>query len=106
MKEYLVIENGNIGYAGHPEMVATVLYSGSKKECIEYETNKRREYKDRTRVDCFTISKEKNEKIKKFNEYWESLTPEERKEIIEIEGKMYFKRAYEYYNEQETKGQR
>lgn len=96
--KYYVIENRNVGLHGAPSFVKTVLFSGTEKECAEFEAEKRKEYTDRTIVDCYTISEQKIEEAKKFNEFWNSLTPAEKKETIAVNGKTYFKKVYEYHN--------
>lgn len=96
--KYSVIENRNIGTIGAPIMHETVLYRGNKEECLKYEEKKRKEYTDRTMVDCFIISDEQQEKSEKFREYWDLLSKEEKEEKIVIDGKTYFKAAYEFHN--------
>jgi hypothetical protein len=96
--KYYVIENRNTGLHEMPRFAEIVLFSGTEKECAEFEAEKRKEYTDRTIVDCYTISEQKFEEAKKFNEFWDSLTPAEKKETIEVNGKTYFKKAYEYHN--------
>lgn len=96
--KYYVIENRNTGIHGKPCFTERVLFSGTEKECAEFEAEKRKEYKELSVVDCYTISEEENKKAEKFNEFWDSLTPAEKKETIEVNGKTYFKKAYEYYN--------
>ena len=49
-------------------------------------------------VDCYTISDEQQEKSEKFKRYWDSLSKEEKEEKVVIDGKTYFKAAYEFYN--------
>lgn len=58
--KYYVIENRNVGLHGAPSFVKTVLFSGTEKECTEFEA--------------------------------------EKKETIAVNGKTYFKKAYEYHN--------
>ncbi len=96
--KYYVIENRNVGLHGLPRFAEAVLFSGTEKECAEFEVEKRKEYKDRTTVDCYTVSEKEIKKAEEFNKFWDSLTPAEKKETIEIDGKTYFKKAYEYYN--------
>ena len=55
MDKYYVVENKNIGAIGKPMMVESVIFTGDKSECLQYEEVKRREYIDRTVIDCFTI---------------------------------------------------
>lgn len=98
MELFYVIENRNIGVADKPEFMETVLFTGTKEECAEYETMKRREYKDRTRVDCFVQSESERKRIKEINEFWNSLTKEEKKEIIIVDGKKYNKALYNFQN--------
>ena len=63
-EKFVVVENRNIGMRGMPEFMETVLYSGSKTECAEYEDMKRKEYRKQygddfeTFIDCFTEKRE------------------------------------------------
>lgn len=98
MEIYYVIENRNIGVADKPEFVETILFTGTKEECTDYETKKRKEYKDRTRGDCFVQSESDRKKIKEINEFWNGLTKEEKKETIIVEGKKYNKALYNFHN--------
>ena len=94
--KYYVIENRNIGTIGKPEFLETVIYTGTKEECARVEDEKRKEYKDRTVVDCFTRSEEERNKIEKANALWSSLTEEQKKETIIVNGKTYIKAIYEF----------
>lgn len=98
MEKYYVIENRNVGLVGKPEFVETILFAGTKEECIKYEDAKRREYKDRTVVDCFIQSESERNQMKEINEFWNSLTKEERKETITVDGKKYYKALYDFHN--------
>lgn len=98
MEIYYVIENRNIGVADKPEFVETILFTGTKEECAAYEEKKRKEYKDRTMVDCFVQSEFDRKRIKEINEFWNSLTKEEKKEIIIVDGKKYNKALYNFQN--------
>ena len=53
-EEYNVIENINVGLMGKPRFIQAVVFTGTKRECIKYETELRKTYKDRTRIDCWT----------------------------------------------------
>ena len=98
MEKYFVIENRNIGTTGRPEFVETVLFSGTEKECIAYENEKRKEYSDRTIVDCFTQSESERNRLVSINEFWSNLSNEEKKETIIVNGKTYNKALYEFHN--------
>lgn len=100
MEKYSVIENKNIGTLGNPEMVETVLYRGSREECLKYEETKRSEYRDRTKIDCYTISDAEATKRMDANKYWDSLSDDEKKEKIVVDGKTYFKAMYDFYNKE------
>lgn len=98
MEYYYVIENRNIGVADKPEFVETILFTGTKTECAAYEDKRRKEYKDRTMVDCFVRSESEMKRIKEINEFWNSLTKEEKKEMVVVDGKKYNKALYEFNN--------
>ena len=76
-------------------MVESVIFTGDKSECLQYEEVKRREYIDRTVIDCFTISEKEYKKLEERKEFWDSLSPEEKKEVIVVNGKKYNKALYE-----------
>ena len=63
MDKYYVVESKNIGATGKPMIVESVIFTGTKSECLQYEEVKRREYIDRTVIDCFTISKKRIQEI-------------------------------------------
>lgn len=89
--EYVVIENRNVGLMGIPRFVTTEVFSGTKAECVKYENELRKTYKDRTRIDCWTQKKEDENPYDLYN----SLTPEEKQDIIEVDGKKYIRKMYE-----------
>ena len=94
MKKYLVIENRKSG----TEFIETVLFTGNQQECTEYEHEKRKEYKDRITVDCCVISEEEHRKALSNKEFYESLTGDEKKETIIVNGREYNKAIYERNN--------
>ena len=96
--KYFVVENRNIGSVGLPEFVETILFSGTKAECIVYEDAKRKEYKDTTVVDCFIQSETERNKIILVNDFWNTLTEEEKSETIMVNGKKYNKALYDFHN--------
>lgn len=99
MEKYFVIENRNVGMIGKPEFVETVLFSGTKEECAAYEEAKRKEYEDRTVVDCYVQSESERNRLMKVNNFWNNLTDEEKKETIIVNGKKYNKALYDFHNE-------
>ena len=94
MDKYYVVENKNIGAVGNPMITEAVIFTGTKSECLQYEEVKRREYKDRTMGDCFTISEKEYKKLEERKQFWDSLSPEEKKEVIDVNGKKYNKSLY------------
>ena len=100
-EKFVVVENRNIGMCGMPEFMETVLYSGTQKECAKYEDMKRKEYRKQygddfgTFIDCFTEDVEERENRQSYNkalkEYAAGLTEDQRKEIVEIDGKRFYK---------------
>ena len=87
--KYNVIENINVGLMGMPRFVQAVVFTGTKEECTKYETELRKTYKDRTRIDCWT------EKVNKERYLYDRLTDAEKKDIIEVDGKKYIRKIYE-----------
>lgn len=98
MEKYFVIENRNVGIIGKPEFIETVLFSGTKEECAAYEDQKRKEYNDRTMVDCFIQSESERNRLMCINDFWNNLSEEEKKETIVVNGKTYNKALYEFHN--------
>ena len=100
-EKFVVIENRNIGMYGNPEFMETIIYSGTKEECAEYEDMKRKEYRKQygddfgTFIDCFTEDAEARESRKSYNEalkeYAAGLTEDQKREIVEIDGKRFYK---------------
>lgn len=95
-----VMENRNVGTAGKPEMVETVLFEGSAEECARFEVEQRKEYVKEfgsdhgSFVDCYCVSDEEERKKKHGRELWESLTDEEKADYIEIDGRRYVRKMY------------
>ena len=95
---YFVIENRNVGSIDKPEFVETILFSGTKAECAAYEDAKRKGYKDITVVDCFIQSETERIRIMLVNDFWNTLTEEEKSETIMVNGRKYNKALYDFYN--------
>ena len=101
---YTVYENRNTGTKGNPKMVETALFSGTKEECAEYEDIRRKEYMNQygaeygTFVDCCTRSDEETEKVENARALFDPLTDEQKKDIIEVDGKRYIRAIYEATN--------
>lgn len=100
MEKYFVVENRDIRLNGKTEFVETVMFSGTREECASYENMKRKEYKDRSVVDCFTQSESERNQIKSANEFWNTLTKKEKEESIMVDGKKYNKALYDFYKKQ------
>lgn len=97
MEKYYVIENRNIGIIGRPEMQETVLFSGTLSECTKFEDERRKLYKNRTVVDCYVQSETERNKAKQINDFWNSLSDDEKKEDIIVNGKKYNKALYNFH---------
>lgn len=95
---YFVVENRNVRSIDKPEFVETILFSGTKAECAAYEDAKRNDYKDRTVVDCFIQSETERNQIMLVNDFWNTLTEEEKSETITVNGKKYNKALYDFCN--------
>lgn len=102
MKEnYIVVENRNIGTNGNSVFSETVIYSGTKQECTMYENEKRREYFEKygdnfgTFVDCWTEKETERQQKQNYyealKEYVSTLTDEQKNEIVEVDGKKFYK---------------
>lgn len=95
MKTYYVVENKNVGTIGHPEFYETVIWSGTKAECVAYENERRKTYKDTTKINCWTVSAEEYEKQKEAVNLWDNLSDDDKKDIIEVDGKKYIRKIWE-----------
>lgn len=91
---YVVVEGRNVGLMGKPRFVTTEVFEGTKTACVEFENALRKTYKDRTMVDCWTQKKGSENQYDLYN----SLTPEEKQDIIEVDGKRYIRKMYEANN--------
>ena len=94
-EKYCVIENRNIGLTGKPEFMETILFTGTKKDCSEYEDRKRKEYLDRTVVDCFVKSESELKREKEISDIWDNLTEEQKSDLIVVDGHTYVRAIYE-----------
>lgn len=98
----LVLENRNVGTIGRPHFIETILFRGSEKECVEYEDEKRKEYRRiygdnfSFTVNCWTEEEKKIDYIKALNNYKNSLTKEQSEEVVIIDGKKYMKYALDF----------
>lgn len=95
MEKYFVVENKNKGTIGHPEFMETVIFSGTKDECIAHENEKRKQTKDTTVCDYWTISETEYNNQKNAANLFQTLTEEEKNDIITINGKKYIRKIYE-----------
>ena len=98
MEKYYVVENRNTGLRGKPNLVESILFEGTKDECVAFADEKRKEYKDRTIVDCYIQSNSERNRLAKINDFWNTLTEEEKKETIVVNGKTYIKALYDFNN--------
>ena len=96
MRLYLLGKNGN------EDMVLENVKEWNesvhdRKIYVSYEDSKRKEYKDKTVVDCFVQSESERNKIMLVNDFWNTLTDEEKKETITVNGKKYNKALYDFH---------
>lgn len=96
--QYMVFEAKRCGF----KIESTMIYSSEdKKDCARMEVEKRQEYRKVYGpeyfcfIDCFTRSEKELEESRSIEEAWNKLTPEERKEMIEVDGKRYIRAIYE-----------
>lgn len=99
MENYFVIENRNVGTAGNPVFVETILFSGTKEECVAFWDTQRKGYGDnREVVDCFVKSETEVNNLSVVDDFWNSLAEEDKKETIVVDGKKYNKALYNFHN--------
>lgn len=97
MEKYFVIENKNVGLKGRTvEMLETVLFAGTKEECYAFADEQRKKYSDRIVADCFVQSEAERSRIEEVDNFWNSLTDEQKKETIIVNGKKYNKALHEF----------
>lgn len=108
---YVLVENRNVGFAGHPQFEETELFSGTMDDCSKAEAREKEKYKMSygddyyMTVDCHLEKKAERDAHIKYNkalkEYAATLSEEEKKELVEINGNVYrkyildFKKQYE-----------
>lgn len=98
-ERYFVIEARNIGIVGSPKFETEIIFSGNYKDCVEFENAKRMQYDpDRVTIDCYIKSETEIIKHKLAKMFWDSLTDEEKSEVIYVNGKKYNKAMYEFHN--------
>lgn len=96
--KYMVFEAKRSGF----QIESTMIYSSEdKQKCVRFEIQKRQEYRKVygpeyfSFIDCFTRSEKELEESRIIKETWDKLTPEERKDKIEVDGKQYIRAIYE-----------
>ena len=101
MLERIVKEDKDMLYAlilstrGNEEVVAV----GTREEMVKREDPLRKECRkydpDGAEMDCYIISEAEARKVEEGKKLWESLTEEDKKDIIEIDGRKYVRKIWE-----------
>lgn len=80
---------------GNEETVAV----GTRDEMIKRESILRKECRksdpDGTEIDCYIISEAELNKRAEDTDFWNTLTDEDKQDIIEVDGKRYIRKIYE-----------
>lgn len=91
---YHIYESRSIYSGGNVRIEETCLFSGTKSECYRYEDERRKTYKDRGVVDCFTKSDEEIDQARKNREFYDSLSDVEKHDFIVVNGRKYIRSIY------------
>ena len=101
MLERIVREDKDMMYAlilstrGNEETVAV----GTRDEMIKRESSLRKECRksdpDGTEIGCYIINEAELKKRAEDNDFWNTLTDEDKQDIIEVDGKRYIRKIYE-----------
>lgn len=79
--------------------IEELVFRGTLAEASKYENNLRKECRridpDGTEMDCYSMSDEDMEKAAKSIKVWDSLTEEQKQDIIEVDGHRYVRAIYE-----------
>ena len=102
MLERIVKEDKEMTYAlilstrGNEEVVGV----GTREEMAKREASLRKECRkvdpDGVEMDCYIISELEAKKREEGRQLWDSLTNEEKNDIIEVDGKEYVRKIWEY----------
>ena len=78
-----------------------LLFRGTLHECRQYEDMARKKLRaikgneNGEVADCWVWSDEELEATQAARDFWNTLTPEDKKDIIEIDGKQYIRKIWE-----------
>lgn len=79
-----------------------LVFRGTLEEAVKREEALRKECRksdpNGVELDCFVWSDEQIEKAKDTAKRWDALTEEQKKDIIEVDGKKYIRALYEANN--------
>lgn len=79
-----------------------LVFRGSRKEASKFEDNLRKECRatdpDGVEIDCYVKSDEQIQKETEAINFWNTLTEEDKKDIIEVNGRRYIRKIYERNN--------
>ena len=96
---YLTISNENIGRPGQPEFREMIIARGTLRECRQVEEAQRWLFRqsdpDGVVSDVYVVSEAEYESRRRGMYAYSRLTPEERSDIIEVDGKRYIRKLYE-----------
>lgn len=102
-KKYIVLELDKI--TGE-----TVIFAGSKSDCVKYEDSKRKGLTSEQRITHdysvrkYSEYRAEKEKYEKLNEYFESLADEEKNKTVKIGNKTYAKYVVDFYKKMYNAG--
>lgn len=96
---YLTISIENVGRPGQPEFRETIIEHGTLEECRQAEEAQRWLFRQRDPEgvvsDVSVVSEEEYKSRKRGMYAYSQLTPEDKTDIIEVDGKKYIRKLYE-----------
>ena len=77
-----------------------IVFRGEKEEACKYADSLRRQCKttdpDGVEIDCYIKSDEEIEKEAEAKSFFDTLTEEDKKDFIEVNGRKYIRKIYEH----------
>ena len=72
-----------------------IIFKGTAMECAKFEEQFRKNIVDTSIHDVWTKSDEEIEKAQAAKEFFDTLTEEDKKDLIEVNGRKFIRKAYE-----------
>lgn len=72
-----------------------IIFKGTAMECAKFEEHFRKNIVDTSIHDVWTKSDEEIKKAQAAIDFFETLTEEDKKDLIEVDGRKYIRKVYE-----------